>query len=295
MVSFQIISYNKSRYLINAVTSILKFCPEPFEILVYEGHPSEENKKVFEDFIVSDSAWKPIQYFPRGDNLGYAKGHNWLSTIANPDADVMIQLSEDMFFGPNTIRHLLNQIRGNPQIGIISADAAPIMFDRFNPSPLDVDKFADANQAQTFAFYVWGSGFPFCMKTETWRKLMDIDVWEDRCLPFNSFPGAFDEAIDPSPMGWASDWDLIARLRPLGLRKAVLTQDHIYHYDHVSGQELDTKHSGWTQWALDSYFRKHPTANRTASDDQCFQKRSWDPEFGKWCPEPWASIHQHKP
>ena len=244
VISFQIISYNKSRYLINAVESILDSCPEEYEITIYEGHPDEKNKQEFMDWLEMNDRGN-IEYLADGSNLGYCRAYNWISEEKmSPKADVMIQLSEDMFFGQYTITNLLYVIRHCPHVGIVSADAAPTMFDRFNPQLSDVQKFRDAFREPQRPSFIYGSGFPFCMKVETWNKLKNIDVWDDgRCLPYNDYKGAFDEAIDPSPMGWASDWDLIARLKPLGLRKAVLDREWIYHYDHVSGNELDVKHN----------------------------------------------------
>jgi len=288
-ICFQITSYNKSKYLMNAVESILCYCPFPYEILISEGHGDPINQKEFTSHLSFIGNPRQVQYYPTGWGLGFARTYNWLSeTKMSPEATIIIQLSEDMFFAPTTIRDLI-EVALKPEIGIATCNAQSGMFDRLNPKSSDVDNFAKAySQSPQPATYGEAGSFPFCMRRDVWELLKVTDVWDDRTLPKNKFKGAFDEGIDPSPYGWHQDWDIIARLGGLSLKRACLEHAFIYHYDHVSCENADKAHPGWTEWARRNYFTKYPNAPADRSSTDCFQKLPWNPLFAPKCHEPWA-------
>jgi GT2 family glycosyltransferase len=263
MLSIRIVSFNKTPHLINAVTSILHSQLDiPFEILVFEGGDDIQNQAKFMIHMGGNQDGSfcrdnRISYFCNMGNFGLAKGLNFLHTQSSKETKYIVELNEDMFFHPMALQNLVKACRFCANIGLFSSQMQNGSFyPQMEPQLSHIADFADRNKSlPEFKLGLGASNLPWCMSIDFYNQLRMVDVWNDtQPLPFNAYPGIWDESIDHRA-GWVADWCVHNRARSIK-EVAIVENALVYHYDHCSGNELDKANPTWTHTPVSNYVIK---------------------------------------
>ena len=256
MVSIHIVAYKKPQHLINCVASILQTVKQhSFEILVLECGNDPAGQEVFREWLPAQPV---IRYITDQGNLGLAAGLNYLSTVQHPSTRYIVELNDDMFFGPQALDTLVQALQTDPQLGVACCQLVNgELYDRLTPRVEDVQDFAKRYPGAAEPGIAYGgSNMPWLMSRTFYEQLRQVDVWVP-ALPGNRFPGIWDEGIDPMLTGWCADWDIHNRITACGRSVAVVDGIAAYHYDHCSCSELDAAQPGWQQVAVENYIAKY--------------------------------------
>lgn len=264
MISIHIVSYNKPRFAINTVQSILnqKLGFGKYEIFVLECGDWVTHAPVINEYLdklllnESDS----IFWFGNVGNLGLAGGLNYLHLQQTRSVDYIVEMNEDMLFAPFAIENMVAALESDPKIGLACANLVNggLGYDRHNPKPEDVDDFAKRyTDKEPSKLNYNGSNLPYAIRESFYQELASFDVWNDAALPFNTYDGIWDESIDPYKVGWYADWDIYQRVIGLGKEKVIVENAHCYHYDHCSGADLDAALPTWTVIPKQNFILKY--------------------------------------
>jgi GT2 family glycosyltransferase len=256
MISVHIVSYNNSLHTINAVRSVFQTVQEsPVEVLVIECGSLLENQIFFEDYRRRDKDVR-LKYISNMGNLGLAGGLNYLASIQSPHTKYVVELNNDMFFGPGALDKMM-QAAQDPTIGLVGCTLICTGFDRRNPKKADVDSFASThasdNNPPKPAF--GASNLPWLLPIDFFNELKDRDAW-DPPVKLNRYPGIWDEVMDPYLTGWCADWDVHNRVLACGRQVVVLENAFAYHYDHCSIESLG-EDTSWQKPAVRNYILKY--------------------------------------
>lgn len=248
MLSIHIVGCNQSRFTMNAILSAALYAPTPFEILVLENGSDDAS---FDSLLKSPSIRAAVEFrglpmdtvikiFRLPDrnsktkNFGLAAGLNMLGSFMDSATTHIAYLHSDMFFYPESLIMLKQDLDKSPGIACCDVITAAIPgMDQQHPHPDDVYKRIEPNPCQEPGF-----GFPFMLTKETYKALRDIDIWANRKpLAGNTCGGIFDERIDISAAGSAFiDTDLFIRARQLpgitdqNLAVRMVSGAFAYHY-----------------------------------------------------------------
>lgn len=259
MISFHIVSYNKTKHLINAVESIRNQENLDYEILILECGDDQDNIKAFLRYRDGLEDEDKILYFPNG-NLGLAGGLNWLHTIQNSATRYIVEMNEDMFFDLDCIHKMVERLNDS-SIGLVCANLVEGgLFDKLNPRTVDLHKFYQTPLHETS--YI-EPHLPYVLTEWFYEKLSHFDVWSNQMpLPFNKYGGIWDESIDPFNIGWHADWDIYQRVVGLG-KKIVIQEDAwAYHYGSCSGGPLNAANPLAVKVSQCNYQLKYGTISR---------------------------------
>lgn len=264
-ISIQIISYNHPEHAANAVYScFLNEHDFDFEILILENGNKSNNKEILFSLLKQKGlANDPrIRYFEGYSNLGFADGFNFLSQQAR--YDYFVQLNEDMYFSTYALELLLKALQSDPRIGIACCSLTNGgMYDKLNPKLEDVENFSSRHSGaleenMSLACF---SNPPWIVHKDLWWKLASFDVFEEG-LTDNLYKGALDAGLDRL-CGWTVDWSYFRRIEALGYLTIGVSNSYAYHYDHLSGSELDVSTKGtWTQLPVIRYVMKFDTFDK---------------------------------
>ena len=292
MLSVHIVGYNNPAHTANAILSVLLYAPIPFEILILEnGADDAAFAKLFQfipsfqevaaarnlDLSTISRLLRPQDASGKVQNLGFARGLNFLAGFASLEAKFFVQMNNDMFLTPEALPLLQTTLERNPSIGIACCKLTNGgLYSRTAPERKDVENFTELVKSEpgpeVSEAIVPGSNHPLMISRELWDTLRAVDVWSDRKPLFlNLYGGAYDESIDPSPVnGWYSDWDFYNRILSLKLATVIVSRARAYHYDHVSCEPLDASNPEWTQASRINYSMKYGVVEKDQPVTQRF-------------------------
>lgn len=256
MISVHIVSYNNAKHTINAVDSALRNSNIEVQVLVLENG---SNQQEIETFLKWKSLIKDprIRYFHGIGNLGFSGGVNFLAAARSPEATHIVEMNNDMIFGTYSLGRMFSVLELNPTIGVVCATLTNGgLYDRAYPTLAHVGDFLiRTNQPMADkTIPIGGSNVPWMMSVDFFEQLRLVDVF-DPPLPFNKYPGVWDESIDPKLAAWCADWDVHNRILHTGKQVAVLPGAKVYHYEHCSIDSLGD--SSWQQFAVANYVLKY--------------------------------------
>lgn len=184
MVSVIIPAYNQSRYLGDAIQSVLNQTCSDFEIIVVDDGSTDDTGRVAHQF---DPAI--VHYFYQ-ENAGLSAARN--TGIRNASGEFITYLDSDDLFAPRKLELLVGEFERNPQMGFVAGQA--ILIDE-NGSPLD--RIFDTPVPPEPSDLLYWNPFHVC-------SVMVRREWQQKA-------GYFDESLRAY-----EDWDMWLRLARLG-------------------------------------------------------------------------------
>lgn len=105
---------NDPEIVIQAIRSLFS-TPIEINLLVVDNSPTDELKKIFDDF----QEYNIDYYFNNGNNVGFGQGHN-LAITRSKKYDYHLVINPDVYFDNNVITELIHYLDKHQDVGLIT-------------------------------------------------------------------------------------------------------------------------------------------------------------------------------
>lgn len=116
-----IATYNGEKYIIEQLESIIKQTVKPNNIFIRDDGSSDDTVKIINDFITSGTNELKIHFIPDGENVGYIKNFQALSSLTI--SDIVFFSDQDDIWVNNKAEVLMGKFDCNEDISVVFSDA----------------------------------------------------------------------------------------------------------------------------------------------------------------------------
>ncbi|GGF98691.1 glycosyltransferase family 2 protein [Paenibacillus abyssi] len=238
-------TYNQLLYLKECIESIVRYTPEPYELIIIDNASVDGTA----DYLKAAGG---LRFRINKENLGFAGAVNQGLMMAR--GSTLMILNNDSVVTPHWLSNLLACLHSNPRFGIVGPVTNYISGDQLigisYTNMTEMQQFANSyNQSNPERWTIIGRLTGFCM-------LLKRDV-------FNRL-GYFDEGFE---IGNCEDDDYGLRARLLGLQLVIAKDTFIHHYGSVSMKSLNDRFNQVYEKNLSFYANKWVDPNGLLSLD----------------------------
>jgi len=110
-----LVLYKNDPEIVTQAIKSLFSTPIEINLSVVDNSPTDELKKIFDDFQEYDIDY----YFNNGNNVGFGQGHN-LAIARSKKYDYHLVINPDVYFDNNVITELIHYLDKHQEVGLIT-------------------------------------------------------------------------------------------------------------------------------------------------------------------------------
>lgn len=118
LVSVLMAAYNSSRYLKEAISSILAQTYDNWELVVLDDASTDDTWSILQSFAAQDARIKPFQ---NTRNLGFSGARNRLFSLMNPATEFIAVLDSDDIALPTRLKTQVDFLMAHPELSAVGS------------------------------------------------------------------------------------------------------------------------------------------------------------------------------